>query len=317
VTALPTAIVLTAGLGTRLWPLTARRAKPAVPLAGPTLVERILRQLVEQGVRDAVLNLHHHPASVTRVVGDGTGCGLRVRYSLEQKILGSAGGPRHALPLIDDDPFLIVNGDTLSEMDLGAMLDAHRRSGAEVTLGVVPNPAPDRYGGVVVDEDGAVRDFTRPGLATESWHFVGLQVANRSVFAGLEDGVAVDSVDRVYRDRLTSAPGTVRAFRGTGRFLDVGRPADYLDAALAMARHGDADLVCPGAQVAATARLRDTIVWPWAVIGSGATLTRCIVSDGVEIPAGFAAEGRVIVPASGLVPREDDRIEAGLMICPL
>ena len=197
------------------------------------------------------------------------------------------------------------------------MVDAHRRSGADVTLGVVPNPAPDRYGGVVLDEDGTVCDFTRPGLATESWHFVGLQVANRSVFAGLEDGVAIDSVNRVYRDRLTSVPGTVRAFRGTGRFLDVGRPADYLDAAIAMARGGDGDLVDPGAEVAATACLRETIVWPGAVIGPGATLTRCIVSDDVEIPAGFAADGRVIVPASDLVPRAGDRVEAGLLICPL
>jgi NDP-sugar pyrophosphorylase family protein len=317
VTRLPTALVLTAGLGTRLWPLTARCAKPAVPLAGPALVERILRDLAGQGVRDAVLNLHYRPESVAAVVGDGSGCGLRVRYSLEPSILGSAGGPRRALPLIDDDPFLIVNGDTLAEVDLGRMLAAHRRSGADVTLAVVPNPAPERYGGVVIDDEGAVVDFTRPGEVLDSWHFVGIQVASRSVFAPLVDGVAVDSVNRVYRDRLRSAPGTVRAFRGGGRFLDVGRPADYLAAALAVAARGQSDLVSQGARVADTARLEQTIVWARAVIRPHASLTRCIVGDGVRVPDGFTARDRVIVPAGDLTPRPGDRVEGGLLLCPM
>jgi NDP-sugar pyrophosphorylase family protein len=288
-----------------------------VPLAGPSLIERILRQLAEQGVRDAVLNLHHHPASIAKIVGDGSGCGLRVRYSLEPSILGSAGGPRHALPLIEDDPFLIVNGDTLAEVDLGGMLGAHHQSGAEVTLAVVPNPAPERYGGVIVGDDDAVMDFTRAGAAADSWHFVGIQVANRSTFSALQDGVAIDSVNRVYRDRLRSAPGAVRAFRGTGRFLDVGRPADYLAAALAVARNGQADLSSPGATIDGTASLCDTIVWPGAVVGARAILSRCIVSDGVRVPDGFAARDRVLVPAAGLTPRPGDGVEAGMLLCPL
>jgi NDP-sugar pyrophosphorylase family protein len=299
-----------------LWPLTARRAKPAVPLAGTTLIERILRQLADQGVRDAVLNLHHHPASVAAAVGDGASAGLRVRYSLEPVILGSAGGPRHALPLIDDDPFLIVNGDTMADVDLGAMIAAHRRSGAEVTLAVVPNPAPERYGGVVIDETDAVVAFTPPGVALASWHFVGVQVATRSLFAGLPDGVAIDSVNRVYRDRLVSAPGAVRAFRGTGRFLDVGRPSDYLAAALAVAAAPE-DLVSRRATVASTATLRDTIVWPDAVIGPEAALARCIVADAAVVPRGFVAEACVIVPSAGLEPRDRGRVEAELLLCPL
>lgn len=313
-TRLPTALVLTAGLGTRLWPITTRRAKPTVPLAGKALVEHILEQLRSQGVRDAVLNLHHHPASVAGLVGDGWAYGLRVRYSLEPTILGSAGGPRRALPLIEDDPFLIVNGDTLTEMDLGAMVDAHRRSGAMVTLGVVPNPAPERYGGVVVDGD-AVVDFSRPGVSPDSWHFVGLQVVNRAVFAPLEDGVPIDSVNRVYRDLLASAPGAVRVFKGTGRFLDVGRPSDYLEAARLLAAD-PGDLVSPGAAVADSATLSDTIVWDGARVGPSARLTRCIVTDGVEVPAGFTAEDRVIVPAEGLEAREGDEVVGDLLLCP-
>src|SRR5579863_759199 len=96
---LPAAFVLAAGLGTRLDPITRLVAKPAVPLGDRTLIERLLAWLAGEGVRDVVINLHHHPASLTGLVGDGRHLGLTVRYAWEPVILGSAGGPRHALPI--------------------------------------------------------------------------------------------------------------------------------------------------------------------------------------------------------------------------
>ena len=191
-------------------------------------MERILRQIAAQGVRDAVLNLHHHPASIAGVVGDGLDCGLRVRYSLEPTILGSAGGPRHALPLIDDDPFLIVNGDTMTDVDLAAMVDAHR----DVRGGGDPGRRPEprartvrwrRRGRAAI----ASSTSRAPGSAPESWHFVGLQVANRSMFAGLQDEVPTDSVNQVYRRRSDHG-----AWRGAGvslrRTIHRRRPAGRL-----------------------------------------------------------------------------------------
>src|SRR5947207_13722477 len=131
------ALVLTAGLGTRLQPLSGVRAKPAVPIAGQPLVTRIIRWLAGQQVRDLVLNLHHLPETITRNVGDGSGLGARVRYSWEFPILGSAGGPRKALPLLPDDDFFIINGDTLTDVDLLALAKSHRESGALVTMAVL------------------------------------------------------------------------------------------------------------------------------------------------------------------------------------
>src|SRR6185295_13664273 len=98
----PRALVLTAGLGTRLRPLTYVRAKAAVPVNGETLARRVVRWLTSFGIRDFVLNLHHLPASITASVGDGSDLGARVRYSWENPVLGSAGGPRRALPLLTD-----------------------------------------------------------------------------------------------------------------------------------------------------------------------------------------------------------------------
>src|SRR5690348_7023539 len=94
------ALVLTAGLGTRLQPLSAYRAKPALPVAGTPLIARMLRRLREAGVTRVVLNLHHKAESITRVVGDGAAFDIDVRYSWETRVLGSAGGPARALPLL-------------------------------------------------------------------------------------------------------------------------------------------------------------------------------------------------------------------------
>ena len=139
------ALVLTAGLGTRLRPLTDVRAKPAIPVAGEPMIRRILAWLAANGVADLVLNLHHRPDTVTAVVGDGSDLSVRVRYSWEQPVvLGSGGGPRQALPIVGAETFLLVNGDTLTNLDLRSVAGAHAASGGLVTLALVSNREPYR-----------------------------------------------------------------------------------------------------------------------------------------------------------------------------
>src|SRR6476620_11047959 len=120
------ALVLTAGLATRLRPLSWVRAKAALPVGDRVIIQRILQWLAAQGVAEAVLNLHHLPHTISGILGDGAAEGLRVRYSWEMPVLGSAGGPRRALPLLSDRTFLIINGDTLTNVDIGALVDEHR-----------------------------------------------------------------------------------------------------------------------------------------------------------------------------------------------
>src|SRR5688572_698012 len=152
------ALVLTAGLATRLRPLSFVRAKAALPVAGVPLVHRILTSLAASGVTDVVLNLHHLPHTLTRLVGDGTGLGVRVRYSWEVPVLGSAGGPKRAVPLLGST-FLIVNGDTLTDVNVEGLVADHRKSGALVTMAVVRQTEPDKYSGLDVDHQGAVLGF--------------------------------------------------------------------------------------------------------------------------------------------------------------
>jgi len=293
------ALVLAAGLGTRLWPLTCVRAKAAAPAAGRPLVARVLDSLAGWGVPSVVVNLHHLPQTITRLVGDGSEWGLRLRYSWEPRVLGSAGGPRRALPLVESDPFLIVNADTLTDVDLRALLEAHRRSGALVTLAVVPNTMPHRYSGLLIDMDSAVVGFTPRGDPRPSQHFIGVQVVARTVFADLPDGEPAESVGGVYRALGAARPGAVRVWLSGASFHDIGTPREYFDTSFTLAAARGWRHIPPGRDtvVAPSARVERSILWDRVRVGAGAALDRCIVADDVEIPPGLRLSGRVVVPA--------------------
>ena len=308
---LPPALVLTAGLGTRLRPLTYWRAKAAVPVNGDTLVRRVARWLVAEGATDLVLNLHHLPETVAASVGDGSDLGVRVRYSWENPVLGSAGGPRHALPLLRDipnrepraanrDTFFIINGDTLTDAHLPSLLARHDASGALVTMALIPNPRPDKYGGVVVSDSGYVSRFVRAGSPGPSFHFIGVQAANAAAFARLEDGVPSESVNTLYRQLLQENPRSVAAWVSDASFRDIGTPADYLDTCLQLATlEGDRMVSSRGTRIDPSARVTRTVVWDDVTIGSGAELTECVVCDGVEIPPGAAYRRAAITRQPG------------------
>lgn len=315
----PAALVLAAGLGTRFYPLTSTRAKAAAPLAGVPLIERLLRGLAARGITRIVVNLHHRAETITGIVGDGAALGVSVRYSWEQRVLGSGGGPRRALPLLESDPFLILNGDTLTDLDLETLIGEHHRSGALVTLAVVPHPVPDRYGGVLVEADGRVSGFVPPGDRRPSWHFVGVQVAAKEVFASLPEGEPRESVSGVYRDLIRVRPGSVRAWRTEGSFVDIGTPGDYLRAALAMAAAEGRPAVQLGTdcQVAPTARLERTILWDRVVVGAGARLLDTVVADGAVVPAGASFEHAALAPRGACPVRPPARVVGDLVVADL
>ncbi len=324
----PPALLLSAGLGTRLQPLTYLRAKAAVPINGDPLVVRAIRALAGSGVRDLVLNLHHKPASIAALVGDGTELGVRVRYSWEQPVLGSAGGPRHALPLLtdgDDDHFLIANADTLTDVDVSELLSRHRRSGALVTMALIRNPRPDFYGGVLVSSDGWVTGFSprrspsNGPIAEDAhpYHFIGVQVAQARVFQDLEDGVASESVGALYPRLISAQPQAIAAFISSASFLDIGTPRDCLDTSLALAGREGPRLIGSRAAIDPTAELISSTVWDDVRIGARASLRECVVGDGATISAGARFERCAIVPANGREPAAGERLEAGLIVRPL
>lgn len=299
------ALVLTAGLGVRLRPLTLVRAKPAVPVAGEPLVRRIVRWLAANGVTDVVLNLHYLPATLTAVVGDGSDLGTLVRYSWEQpRVLGSAGGPRQALPILGADAFLVVNGDTLSNFDLTALTDAHRSSGALATLALVANQDPERYGGVRLDAGSNVTGFAPRGrAAVGSFHFVGVQAVQADAFRSLPAGRAMNSIGGLYDDLIAARPGSVRGIVREAAFWDVGTVSDYWRTSLALMSRSRPEREWRGRNVHVddSARIARSILWDDIEIGAGAVLEECIVTDGVKVPSGAAYRRSVLVRANGTI----------------
>lgn len=298
------ALVLAAGLGTRLRPLSSVRAKAALPVGGDILIRRILRGLRAAGVTRVVVNLHHKPETITRQVGDGRDLDLEVRYSWEDPVLGSAGGPRRALPLLEAERFLIVNGDTLTDVDIAGVVREHETSGALVTMAVVAGDTA-RYGGVAVDAGGAVARFTRSGQAgigdgERLLHFIGVQAVEARAFAEVPMDRPSETVRWLYPQLIADRAGSVRAHVSQATFLDIGTPRDYLATARLVASQ-ESLLFDRGRDVVieASARLERSIVWDRVRVGAGAILIDCVVADDVVVPEGARYEGQVIVDVAG------------------
>ena len=294
--------MLTAGLGTRLRPLTLARAKPAIPVAGEPAIRRILCWLASHQVADVVLNLHYLPETITAVVGDGSDLSVRARYSWElPRLLGSAGGPRQALPILGAETFFIANGDTLTDVDLAALAAAHQASGARVTLAVVPNLAPHQYSGVQLDCDDAVLGVVPRGSIEPSFHFVGAQIVQADVFQLLAPGTPAQTIGGVYDELIRREPGAVRAFVSDAQFWDVGTQTEYWRTSLAFMRAENAgDTVRgPRVQISASARVTRSILWDDVEVGADATLDECIVADGVHVLPGETYRRQVLVRPKG------------------
>ncbi|HWI16966.1 MAG TPA: NDP-sugar synthase [Vicinamibacterales bacterium] len=305
------ALVLTAGLGTRLQPLSSVRAKPALPVAGTPLVSRILHWLTRAGIQRVVLNLHHRADTITAIVGDGSRYGLDLRYSWETQVLGSAGGPARALPLLESDRFLIVNGDTIADVDLQALAAQHVDTNAWVTMAVVD--ADPRYNAITASDAGIVTRFPNQPSGTlgtlgtvgtfGTFHFIGIQAVNASVFAGVSPDVKSETVHGIYPSLIAKRPEAIRTFHTGAEFFDIGSPGDYLNTAVTLAaREGvplDRGRDC---DVAADALLTNTILWDRVRVGAGATLVDCIVADDVIVPAGAK------ISRASLVMRDNEMV---------
>jgi NDP-sugar pyrophosphorylase family protein len=151
-------MILAAGYGTRLWPLTIDRAKPAIPFMGRPLVGYVAEYLARYSFREIAVNLHHRPESVRAALGDGTRFGVRFHYVDEPAILGTGGALDNARAFLEGDSFVVVNGKIATDIDLDAALETHRRTRALATLVLRANAERERYS-VVHVRDGLITGF--------------------------------------------------------------------------------------------------------------------------------------------------------------
>ncbi len=171
------AVVMAGGEGTRLRPLTSNQPKPMVPIVGKPCMEHILELLRAHDFEEVVVTLAFMPQAIRSYFGDGESLGLQIDYSVEQQPLGTAGSVKLAQERLDE-PFVVISGDALCDVDLGALVAAHRARGAAVTIGLKRVDNPLEFGIVVTDEDGRVERF----LEKPSWGQVFSDTINTGIY---------------------------------------------------------------------------------------------------------------------------------------
>jgi NDP-sugar pyrophosphorylase family protein len=293
------AIVLSAGYGTRLWPLTEDRTKPAIPILGKPLVGYVAEYLSGYGIDEIVVNLHHRPESVRRALGDGSSFGVKLFYVEEPEILGTSGALDNTREFFERDTFVVVNGKIITDIDLNAALETHRSMNALATLVLLPNTRRERFS-VVETEAGRIRGFGGMPVAGEAGEaplmFTGIHILEPRIFEYVPRGVFSDSVIHVYPKAIASSE-IVAAHVASGKWRELSTLRRYLDISLELLKEEGKPLVT-GANtvISSSASVIDSVLWDNVEVGAGARVSRAILADDVKINAGEIIENAVVVP---------------------
>ncbi|MEZ5341701.1 MAG: nucleotidyltransferase family protein [Acidimicrobiales bacterium] len=220
------AVVLVGGFGTRLQPLTLARPKQMLPMNGETMLERVLAKLAAGGVDEAVLALGYRPEVFTNAFPDGMIAGIKMHYAVEPEPLDTAGAIGFAARAAGfDDTFIAVNGDVLTDLDIGELVAKHREWGGEGTIALTPVDDPSRFGVVPIDADNRVEAFIEKPPADEApsnWINAGTYVLEASVLDRIPEGVRVSIERQVFPEMVAS--GRLFALQSSAYWVDAGTP---------------------------------------------------------------------------------------------
>lgn len=321
------AMVLAAGLGLRLRPLTVYWAKPALPVMGRPIIDYSMDLLKKADIRDVVVNLHHRPQTITKLLEGGAARGLRVHFSEEAEILGTAGGLKNVEHILGEETFVLINGDTLVDVDLADLLRFHHKRGGEATMLLRPKPTGSHYTALGLDQKSRIasigEELSRPLM------FSGVWVLEPSVFkripAGLISGLEVELVPSLMKDKALY--GYVKDVA----WFDIGTPRRYLNACMTIARRGlfremwrmkplypsstalggsgvtvgrkvrflGESSLGANCSIGEGAKIQKSVLWGGVVVGEGAVVRNSIITDGVVLPPESHTEDKVVIKAEG------------------
>jgi len=224
-----TAMVLAAGYGERLQPLTLNKPKPLLPVSGEPVIHKVLRQLKQEGFGRAIINLHYMGEMIKKSVGEGAEFGMEVIYSEEPELLGTGGGIKAAQKYLNEDTFLVINADIISDAPLSDIWRFHKKAGGAATLVTKNSPEAEGYGAVMTDREGRVRQILgRPkaSVPLKPRLFTGIQVLEPVFFDFLKPNVKASSTVDVYPAML-EAGLAIYNYDHEGFFVDIGTPEKY------------------------------------------------------------------------------------------
>ena len=315
------AMIVAAGLGTRLRPLSELRPKPALPVRGLPLVAYPLALLAHHGVREVVINVHHLPGILMDAARRWCPPGVRLSFSHEPELLDTGGAIRAVADFLrESDPCLLIGGDMLLDCDLSALVERHRARHAAVTMLLRDDPRAESFGSIGIDAQGCVRRIGKRfdlGGATRAGLYTWVNVVSAAALDSLPPQRIFGHLDHWLAPRLAAGARDVVAEIAAPEaclWEPVGTPSEYLAANLRPQRlsYLDADAAARRAGVRFEP---DLVIGAGATLGAGASLRRTVVWDSESVPPGLRAEGGVFAggrfhacePAAE--PARDARVE--------
>jgi mannose-1-phosphate guanylyltransferase/phosphomannomutase len=320
------AVVMAGGEGTRLRPMTASQPKPLLPVVNRPIMEHVLRLLRQHGFSETVVTVQFLASMVRNYFGDGEDFGMSLQYATEEMPLGTAGSVKNAQEALRDEPFLVISGDALTDIDLSDLVRFHKDNGALVTVGLARVPDPLEFGIVIADDDGRIQRF----LEKPTWGQVfsdtvntGIYVMEPEVLEEVPSGEAADWSAHIFPQLLKSG-APLYGWVSEAYWEDVGTHESYLKAqadvlsgkvnaeidgfevspGVWVAEGADVDPeailtgpLCIGdyAKIEAGAQLREfTVVGSNVVVKEGAFLHRAVVHNNVYVGIGVTLRGCVI-----------------------
>src|SRR6266852_3475577 len=276
------AMILAAGYGARLWPLTADRTKPSLPVLGKPLVGYVAEYLAQQGIEDVIVNLHHRPDSVRAALGDGSQFGVRLQYVHEPAILGTSGALDNAREMIGADTFVVINGKLITDIDLRAAIETHQQTKALATLVLRRNLARERFS-IVETRNGFVTRFAGmpgPAPASDSFEsdaplmFTGIQIMDPRIFDYIPPGVFSHSTMDVFPQAIAKGE-RIAAHVAEGMWFELSTLPRYLDISLALLNQRGLDLYTGrNASIDQRANVHESILWDDVIVEGDARVHR-------------------------------------------
>jgi NDP-sugar pyrophosphorylase family protein len=343
------AMIMAAGVGSRLMPLTEDISKPMVPMANRPLMENIIDLLQQHGFDQIIANLHYHAESISQHFGDGQRFGVDLHYSREEELMGTAGGVRKCAWFLDDT-FIIVSGDALTDADLGRLVEEHRKKGAVATIALKEVDEVENFGIVITDADGRITSFQEKPRASEALsHYAntGIYIFEPEIFDYIPAGQFYDFGKQVFPELVRKkAPfygvdiqsywcdvGSIDSYRQSHADILRGLVAVPYQGKKTVSPKGQVLLlgegckisdgvefkgnvvVGPQVQIQSGAVICDTVVWANTVVKSGSILEKCVIGadccleNSVVVNPGAVIGSRCLLESHSIIP-PNSRISA-------
>ena len=282
------AMILAAGFGTRLRPLTETKPKALIPVANKPILARNIEYLISHGITEIIVNAHHHYQQIVNYLREQSSFGLNIEMKVEPEILGTGGGIKNTEDFWDKEPFFVINSDILTDINLVAVYHVHQTSGALATL-VLHDCAP--FNQIQIDDQWNITDIAK-GNMPGRLAFTGIHVINPEILSYISKGAFSDIIE-CYRG-LIRVGKPVRACLVRGHYWrDIGSIQSYLEANRELA--GNSFVIGPGCSVDSSVKLTD-----WGVIGQNSHLgknvevQRSVLWEGVTIKEGIKVMDAVV-----------------------